>query len=241
MLVRVLWVLTLDFGQLNWSSSREIPKCLFLFYLFINLTKKKFESFWQLLENNLKNIVIFFSSNSARKNQIPWENCFPPYDYVYYLCITKHGLSVRSTCYLSEARAVITPEAHAKWAKLIEEVIFSQPEIMEAFQDPRRIFNNVSCQITWSIKLGSFVEYFNIKYCRLSDCSRTQYFRDWYTIIYCLPDLFKLRQFLLKYLVLVWSALRDWRCISTLSVDSHHQSLLSDCHMIMNELIQGLS
>ena len=46
--------------------------------------------------------------------------------------------------YLSEARAVITPEAHAKWAKLIEEVIFSQPEIAEAFQDPRRIFNNVS-------------------------------------------------------------------------------------------------
>ena len=53
---------------------------------------------------------------------------------------------MRSTCYLSEARAVITPEAHARWVKLIEEVIFSQPEIAEAFQDPRRIFNNVSFQ-----------------------------------------------------------------------------------------------
>ena len=89
---------------------------------------------------------IFFSANPARRNQIPWDDCCPPYDYVYYLCITKHGLSVRSTMYLSEARAVITPEAHSRWAKLIEEVIFSQPEIAEAFQDPRRIFNNVSFQ-----------------------------------------------------------------------------------------------
>ena len=49
--------------------------------------------------------------------------------------------------YLSEARAVITPEAHARWVKLIEEVIYSQPEVTEALSDPRRNWNNVSCKV----------------------------------------------------------------------------------------------
>ena len=44
--------------------------------------------------------------------------------------------------YLSESRAIITREMHAEWAKLIEEVI-SQPEIAQAFLDPRRIWNMV--------------------------------------------------------------------------------------------------
>ena len=44
--------------------------------------------------------------------------------------------------YLSEKRAEITPELHAKWARLIEEIIF-KPELADAFKDPRRIFNNV--------------------------------------------------------------------------------------------------
>ena len=47
--------------------------------------------------------------------------------------------------YLSESRAVITKEAHAKWASLIQEVI-SQPDIAPAFLDPRRIWNMVRFQ-----------------------------------------------------------------------------------------------
>ena len=64
--------------------------------------------------------------------------------------------------YLSEARAVITPEAHAKWVKLIEEVIFSQPEIMEAMSDPRRWWNNVSCKVN-CFYFKFILETFNVK------------------------------------------------------------------------------
>ena len=45
--------------------------------------------------------------------------------------------------HLSESPAVITKEALAKWAKLIQEII-SRPDIAEAFLDPRRIWNMVS-------------------------------------------------------------------------------------------------
>ena len=48
--------------------------------------------------------------------------------------------------YLSESRAIITREMHAEWAKLIEEVI-SQPEIAQAFLDPRRIWNMVGLDL----------------------------------------------------------------------------------------------
>ena len=86
--------------------------------------------------------MLIFSANPKRKENIPWENLCPPEHYVRHLCV-KHEFVLRSTLYLSESRAVITKEAHAHWAKLIQEVISAQPEIAEAFLDPRRIWNMV--------------------------------------------------------------------------------------------------
>ena len=82
-----------------------------------------------------------FSANGDRAADIPWDNLYPDYNFAYNFT-RRHRLSLQSTMYLSEKRAEITPELHAKWARLIEEIIF-KPELADAFKDPRRIFNNV--------------------------------------------------------------------------------------------------
>ena len=105
-----------------------------------------FKGFPQIQNNNK-----IFSSNSKRRQEIPWETLFPPYDFAHYFC-TKHAFVLRSTMYLSEGRAVITREAHDKWAKLIQEVI-SKPDIAEAFLDPRRIWNMVRKPLTAQVLL----------------------------------------------------------------------------------------
>ena len=54
----------------------------------------------------------------------------------------KHGLNLRKTMHLSAARAEITAEDLAEWARKIE-TILAKPEYAEIIKDPTRVFNNV--------------------------------------------------------------------------------------------------
>ena len=82
------------------------------------------------------------TSNPARAETIPWENLWPPLQFAHNFC-KKYKLTLRKTMYLSDARAEITPEDVATWAKKIE-TILARPDYAAILKDPRRVFNNVS-------------------------------------------------------------------------------------------------
>ena len=81
------------------------------------------------------------TSNPARAETIPWENLWPPQQFAFDFC-KKYQLKLRKTMHLSEARAEITPEDLATWAKKIETILVRE-EYAEILKDPRRVFNNV--------------------------------------------------------------------------------------------------
>ena len=87
------------------------------------------------------------SSNPGRTS--PWAKLDPESPELQHLptvsfvklFLKRHNLVYRRSMALSLRRAMQSPEDLAKWQQLMEDALFSDPELAAAMQDPSRVFN----------------------------------------------------------------------------------------------------